>query len=55
VTLDFSIYLRNSSSRTMALGSTVSLKEMNTRNLPVDKWWSALIDDSPTAVCEQII
>jgi hypothetical protein len=42
----------NPSSRTTALGSTRSLTEMNTRNLPVDKRRPARKADNLTAICE---
>jgi hypothetical protein len=39
------------SSRTMALGSTQSLTEMSTRNLPGGKGWPAHKADNLTAIC----
>jgi hypothetical protein len=47
--------LPNPSSRTMALGSTQPLTEMNTRNLPGDKEWPAPKAENLTAICEQIV
>jgi hypothetical protein len=47
--------LSNPSSRTMALESTQSLREIITKNLPGDKGRPALKDDSLTAICEQIV
>jgi hypothetical protein len=41
-------------SRTMALGSTQPLTEINTRNLPGDKGQPALKAVSLTAICEPI-
>jgi hypothetical protein len=45
----------NSSSRTMALGSTQPLTEMSTRNLPGGEGQPARGADSLTAICEQIV
>jgi hypothetical protein len=45
----------NSSSRTMALGSTQLLKEMSTRNLPGGKGWLARKADNLTTICEPIV
>jgi hypothetical protein len=42
----------NPSSRTMALGSTQPLTEMNTRNLPGGTKWSAPRADNLAAICE---
>jgi hypothetical protein len=39
----------------MALGSTESLTEIITMNLPEGKWWLALKADNLTAICEPII
>jgi hypothetical protein len=39
----------------MALGSTQSLTEMNTRNLPGGKEQPALKADNLTAICEPIV
>jgi hypothetical protein len=47
--------LPNSSSRIMALGSTQSLAEMSTRNLPGGKKRPALRDDNLAAICEQCL
>jgi hypothetical protein len=44
--------LFNSSSRTMALGSTQPLTEMSTRNLPGDKKRPAHRADNHAAICE---
>jgi hypothetical protein len=44
--------LPNSSSRTMALGSTQPVLEMSTRNLPGGKGRPARKADNLTAVCE---
>jgi hypothetical protein len=52
--LDFSID-PNPSSRTMALGSSQPLTEMNTRNLPGGKGQSAHKADNLTAICEPIV
>jgi hypothetical protein len=43
------------SSRTMALGSTLPLTEMSTRNLPGGKGWPARKADNLTAICELIV
>jgi hypothetical protein len=48
---DFS-NLPNISSRTMALGSTQPLTEMNTRNLPGDKKRPARRADNRATICE---
>jgi hypothetical protein len=45
----------NTSSRTMALGSTQPLTEMSTRNLPGGKWLPASKTDNLTAVCEPMV
>jgi hypothetical protein len=45
----------NPSSRTVALGSTHLLKEMNTRNLPGAKRQPARKADNLTAICEPIV
>jgi hypothetical protein len=47
--------LPNSSSRLMALGSTQTLTEMSTRNLPGGKWRPARKADNLTATCEPIV
>jgi hypothetical protein len=47
--------LTNPSSRTMVLGSTQPLTEMNTRNLPERKGRPARKADNLTAVCEPIV
>jgi hypothetical protein len=47
--------LPNSSSRTMPLGSTQLLTEMNTRNLPWAEGQPARKAGSLTAVCEPIV
>jgi hypothetical protein len=46
--------LRNHSNRTMALGVTEHLTEVNTRNLPGVKGRPALKVDNLTATCEPI-
>jgi hypothetical protein len=46
---------RNPSSRTMALGSTQSLTDMSTRNLPGGKGRPAPKADNLTATCEPIV
>jgi hypothetical protein len=45
----------NPSSRTMALGWTLPLTEMSTRNLPGGKGWLARKADSLTAICEPVV
>jgi hypothetical protein len=45
----------NSSSRTMALGSTLPLTEMSTRNLPGGKGRRARKADNLTTICEPIV
>jgi hypothetical protein len=45
----------NSSSRTMALGSTQPLTEMSTRILPWGKGRPARVSDNLAAICEPII
>jgi hypothetical protein len=45
----------NPSNRTMVLGSTQPLTEMNTRNLPGGKKWPARRADNLTAICEPIV
>jgi hypothetical protein len=47
--------LPNSSSLTMALGSTQSLTEMSTRNLPGAKGRPARKADNLAAICESIV
>jgi hypothetical protein len=47
--------LHNSSSRTMALGSTQTLTEMSIRDLPGDKGRPARKADKFTAICVPII
>jgi hypothetical protein len=47
-------YLPNSSSRTMALGSTQPLAEMSTRNLPGGKGWPSCKADL-TAICKPTV
>jgi hypothetical protein len=47
--------LPNSSSRTMALGSTPPLTEMSTRGLPEGKWKRAHKSDNLTAIYEPIV
>jgi hypothetical protein len=47
--------LPNSSSRTMALGSTQPLTEMSTRNLKRGKGRPVLKSDNLTAICEPFI
>jgi hypothetical protein len=47
--------LPNSSSRTMALGSTRPLTEMSTRNLPGGEGQAARKADNFTALCEPIV
>jgi hypothetical protein len=47
--------LPNPSSRTIALGSTQSLTEMSTRNLPVGKGWLERKADNLTTMYEPII
>jgi hypothetical protein len=47
--------LPNSSSRTMALGSTQPLTEMSTRNLPGGKGRRARKADNFTAICDPIV
>jgi hypothetical protein len=44
--------LSNSSSRTMALGSTQPLTEMSTRNLPGGKKLQVCWADNLAAICE---
>jgi hypothetical protein len=44
--------LPNPSTCTMALGSTQTLTEMNTSNLPGGKKWLALRADNLAAICE---
>jgi hypothetical protein len=48
-------YDPNPSSRTMALGSTQPLTEMNTMNLPGGEGRPARKADNLTAVCEPIV
>jgi hypothetical protein len=47
--------LPNSSSRTMALGSTQRLTEMSTRDLPGVKGRTARGADNLSAICEPIV
>jgi hypothetical protein len=47
--------LPNTSSRTMALGSTQPLTEISTRNLPGGKGRPAPEADNLTAICEPIV
>jgi hypothetical protein len=47
--------LPNHFSRNMALGSTQSVTEMSTRNLPGSKGWPARKADNLTAICEPIV
>jgi hypothetical protein len=51
--LDF-FNFHNTSSRTMALGSTQPLTEMSTRNLPGGKVWPTRKANTLTAICEPI-
>jgi hypothetical protein len=44
--------LPNSSSRTMALGSTQPLTEMSTTNFPGGKKWPARRADNLATICE---
>jgi hypothetical protein len=46
---------QNSSSRTVALGSTLPLTEMSTRNLPGDRGQPAHKADKLTAICEPTV
>jgi hypothetical protein len=48
-------YLPNPPSRAMALGSTLPLTEMSTRNLPGGKGQPACRVDNHTAMCEPIM
>jgi hypothetical protein len=45
----------NPSSRTMGLGSTQTLTEMSTNNLPGGKEWPASKADNLNAICEPIV
>jgi hypothetical protein len=45
---------RNPSTRTVALGSTQPLTEMNTRKIPGDNGWPARKAGDFTAICEPI-
>jgi hypothetical protein len=45
----------NSSSRTMALGSTQPLTEMSAGNLPGGKEWPACKADNLTTICEPVV
>jgi hypothetical protein len=45
----------NFCSRTMALGSTQTVTEMSTRNLPCGKWRPARKAGNLAAICEAII
>jgi hypothetical protein len=47
--------LPNTSSRTMAPGSTQPLTEMSTRNIPGGKGRPARKADNLTAICEPIV
>jgi hypothetical protein len=47
--------LLNSSSHSMALGSTLPLTEMNTSNLPAVKGWLAHKANNLTTNCEPIV
>jgi hypothetical protein len=47
--------LLSPSNRTMTLGSTQPLTEMNTKNLPGDKEWPARMADNLTAIGEPIV
>jgi hypothetical protein len=47
--------LPNPSSRTMALGSTQTLTEMSTRNIPGGEGRPARKADNLTAICEPIV
>jgi hypothetical protein len=47
--------LRNPSSRTIAVGLTQPLTEMNTRNLPGGKGCPARKADNLTTICEPIV
>jgi hypothetical protein len=53
--LDFFFNLPNLSSRTMALGSTQPLTEMNTRNLPGSKGRTVRKADNLAVICEPIV
>jgi hypothetical protein len=53
--LDFFFNLPNSSSRTVALGSTQPVTEMSSRNLPGGKGRPAHKVENLTAICEPII
>jgi hypothetical protein len=53
--VDFFFNLPNSSGRTIALGSTQPLTEMNTRNLPGCKVRPAHKADNLTAICEPTV
>jgi hypothetical protein len=53
MSLDF-FNLSNPSIRTMTLGSTQTLTEMSTRNLPGSKGRPARKADNLTAICEPI-
>jgi hypothetical protein len=52
--VDFS-NLPNPSGSTMALGSTQTLTEMSTRNIPGGEYWSARRADNLAAICEAIV
>jgi hypothetical protein len=52
--LDF-FNLPNPSSLTVALGSTQTLTEMSTGNIPEDKKWLVHKADNLTAICEPIV
>jgi hypothetical protein len=47
--------LPNPSCRTMALGSTLPLTEMSTKNLPGGKGLPARKADNQTAICKPIV
>jgi hypothetical protein len=51
----FFFNLPNPSSRNMALGSTQSVTEMSTRNLPRGKGRPARMTDNLTAICEPTV
>jgi hypothetical protein len=52
--VDYFFNLLNPSSRTVTLGSTQSLTEMSTRNLPGVKKLTACRPDKLAAICELI-
>jgi hypothetical protein len=53
--LNFYFSLPDPFSRTMALGSTLPLTEMSTRNVTGGKAWLARKADNLTAICEPIV